>query len=616
MSRLTLWTALALGCTAPQPLEDPTHPTGSGTVASLPNGHLVAVNVDEGTVSLVDGAGAVLDEAYVGGEPTRITRGADGVYVTLRFDGEVVALAEDDGRLHITQRVAVGSEPYGIVASEDGQRVYVAVSRDERVVELDASLTALRSWSTPGEPRWLALHPGNRALMVASFRGEPLRRVDLAHDRVEAVELPAMGVTSNTLADPFGGAVARVTGDPGFSPDGQTLGVPLLFIVPDLQSTTQLYYTPPPDPNLDAGRMTPAVAALPVDPRGQPNGDSDPLMVPGGIAAQPDMVRRGVPTSVSFTGDGRWILATVEGANVVVALDLDPQVDEAAHHGLEATRMTLRPWTLIETGAAPRGIAWTTDGAWVHTAFDRSVAPLPSQADLVTGSVQEYVLQTDPRTHLGPSALSEEVLRGRQLFFSTTDGRVGNPGISCATCHVDGRDDGVTWSIGDDVRRQTPSLAGNVSDTVPLTWTSEVMSVAEEADLTSTGRMGGTGLGEDDLQAIAAFIDAVRLPQPPTVTTPDLVAQGEALFHRSDVGCARCHSGPTFADGRHHALFGLEAVNTPSLLGIAATAPYLHDGRAETLREVLTQSAGGAMGHPELLSPPQTEALLAYLRTL
>ena len=44
--------------------------------------------------------------------------------------------------------------------------------------------------------------------------------------------------------------------------------------------------------------------------------------------------------------------------------------------------------------------------------------------------------------------------------------------MSCGTCHFEGRNDGLTWHLDDQVR-QTPSLAGAVSVTAPFTWTSK-----------------------------------------------------------------------------------------------------------------------------------------------
>ena len=58
-------------------------------------------------------------------------------------------------------------------------------------------------------------------------------------------------------------------------------------------------------------------------------------------------------------------------------------------------------------------------------------------------------------------------------------------------------------------------------------------------------------------------------------------------------------------------------VNTPSLLGLARTAPYLHDGSASTLKERLVQGRqSNRHGSTSHLSDADIDDLVAYLQTL
>jgi mono/diheme cytochrome c family protein len=152
-----------------------------------------------------------------------------------------------------------------------------------------------------------------------------------------------------------------------------------------------------------------------------------------------------------------------------------------------------------------------------------------------------------------------------------------------------------------------------VSDTLPLTWHGEVDSVADEAILTATLRMGGTGPSQAQALAIQSYVDWSRQPVRPPGDT-ELVAQGEALFQRADVACASCHVGEAGTDGLQHDLLGLTDVDTPTLRGIGATAPYFHDGSAATLRDVLERSRDGSMGNTGALSDQEMAALEAYLK--
>ena len=85
--------------------------------------------------------------------------------------------------------------------------------------------------------------------------------------------------------------------------------------------------------------------------------------------------------------------------------------------------------------------------------------------------------------------------------------------------------------------------------------------------------------------------------------------------------CASCHGEDGRApDGMRHDV-GSRAVgdqrrelDSPSLAGLAGTAPYYHDGRFATLRELLEKSRG-KMGQQRPLSAHELDALEAYLRT-
>jgi cytochrome c peroxidase len=60
----------------------------------------------------------------------------------------------------------------------------------------------------------------------------------------------------------------------------------------------------------------------------------------------------------------------------------------------------------------------------------------------------------------------------------------------------------------------------------------------------------------------------------------------------------------------------VQRLDTPSLKGVFATAPYLHDGSATTLRQVLTSSAASMVEHDQrMLSAGDLEALEAFVST-
>ncbi len=112
-------------------------------------------------------------------------------------------------------------------------------------------------------------------------------------------------------------------------------------------------------------------------------------------------------------------------------------------------------------------------------------------------------------------------------------------------------------------------------------------------------------------------------------------------------GCGHCHNAPQFGDNmfKNNGITDVETIDdfvdkgrgdvtgnpfdngkfrTPTLRNIALTAPYMHDGRFETLEEVIDSYAAGGHGveneDPNItgfsLTEREKEALLAFLHTL
>jgi cytochrome c peroxidase len=261
----------------------------------------------------------------------------------------------------------------------------------------------------------------------------------------------------------------------------------------------------------------------------------------------------------------------------------------------------------------------------VHSFLDRSVGALGASAvqdDLAqqygSGSAFGMTFHAQPSTEVAENVLSADVAAGRRLFYSATASQMAasGAGISCSTCHYDSRNDGLTWTFTDGVR-QTPSLAGAVGGTGPFTWSDQVESVSDEAEITSSGRMGGDGLSYAEAAQVAAYIETIPAVDLPNKGATDAaVLRGKAIFERADVACSTCHTGERYTDNLSWPMFGLEAVNTPSLTGVAATAPYFHDGSAASLADVLVVSKSGEMGDTSMLSADELSDLEAYLRSL
>jgi len=128
-----------------------------------------------------------------------------------------------------------------------------------------------------------------------------------------------------------------------------------------------------------------------------------------------------------------------------------------------------------------------------------------------------------------------------------------------------------------------------------------------------------------------------------TTALPAAAQRGFLVF-RGKGGCVRCHAGPNYTDEQYHNLgVGWEsshvdlgryavthqpedigAFKTPTLREVARTAPYMHDGRFKTLREVVNFYNHGGVNNPHqdpimrslFLSDEERADLEAFLNNL
>jgi cytochrome c553 len=652
--RLTL-ALLVAGC---QPgLQDPTFPTGSSTIVSHGRS-LYSVNAWDGTLVRVDPKDERQEVLEIGGEPTRIAKVGDELWVTLRAERKVAVYRVQESGLPTEEaQITVGAEPYGIVASEDGERVYVALSQEDAVIEVNAAdREVMRRWEVHNEPRWLALHPSGRALFVIYGFDLPITRIDLRSGEQSTIRPPDTEVPRTNDEDtPLNG---RPTGDPAISSLGDVLVMPTLYVDNGsageqptvvgevIESPPVPYYTSENGGlglQLSISRFNPALVGVPLDKAtGEPLENDDTLaFFVGGFDGDSNPVR-GYISSVTFDPDGDIVYAAMESADAVAMVDLRPAKGQGLHPSMTNGSTTFsttggsqrppasggfyeRPQLIINVAGNPTGVAVGEGGQlWVHERGGRNLSWFTTStfqtrlAEVSDGSVVLSRNTPKGRLSAGKSLLPAEIEAGREMFYSATDSRMAAPGagVSCSTCHFDSRNDGLTWTF-DNNPRQTPSLAGPVGETAPVTWTLDVASVALEARVTSEGRMGGGGLHASEAAAVEAFINWTRdVDTRDKGRLDDLVSRGAELFHSPEVGCAECHNGPRMTDNGFHSMFGLDDVNTPALVGIDATPPYLHDGSAATLRDVLERARNGEMGSTAGLSDQDMRALEAYLKSL
>ncbi|RKG91709.1 hypothetical protein D7V97_41660, partial [Corallococcus sp. CA053C] len=330
------------------------------------------------------------------------------------------------------------------------------------------------------------------------------------------------------------------------------------------------------------------------------------------------------PSAAVVDPSGTWLFLVNQETNNVAIVPAWRRSGEDLPNPSSSVRQ------LVSVGAGPNGIAITRDGrkAYVYNAFDHTVSTLLSNGDGIDAVSEERT-----RLSISGDVLSPMAAAGRRLFFSAVDERMTSPevGMSCASCHLEGREDGHVWGFPDGPR-QTPSLAGRMTtSTAPFHWSGEFSGLADFMNATVRDRMGGQELDTDTVAKLAAFIDTIPATDNPFQGEPltEAQARGAALFKKA--ACDTCHAGAvltnnTNADvGTFVRTGGLRdadrvisaGLNTPSLLGVGRTAPYLHDGSAPTLKaRLLNGRESNQHGQTAQLSDADVDDLVEYLQTL
>jgi len=133
-------------------------------------------------------------------------------------------------------------------------------------------------------------------------------------------------------------------------------------------------------------------------------------------------------------------------------------------------------------------------------------------------------------------------------------------------------------------------------------------------------------LPEPQLEAVNAYLRKQKpVPSPylkPDGTMTESALRGKAVFE-GKAGCVKCHQPPYYTDKKKYA-FGLGSDSernrefvTPLLTEIWRTAPYMYDGRAVTIREVITtDNANNTHGNTKDLTRQEVEDLSEYVNSL
>ena len=592
----------------------------STSIAITPDGTtLVVANPDSNSVSLVDTLNNTLvQEIGVGVDPRGVAVAADGVTAYVVNQGsDSLSVIDIPTRTRLAD-LPTGDRPVSVVCTPDGRFVIVAEMGADAIRFMDAGGLATLSVVPVGDrPYGLAVTPDGRRLLVTHLLSG---QVTVLKVQPFSSYLPLISHSLRTRT------VSLATASPSDSQPLVLATWPNVAPAPAVAinaAGTRAYLPQTMANGLGLNQtfdtsVFPKVSVLGLDTNTHLT--SEHISLPE--TDQPV----GLPWAVALAKNDSQLWVVNAASNDVSVIDItSPTHPARAAH--------------ILVGDQPRGIVFSPDGgsAYVNNTLAGTVSVIDAQTYTVSQVIQTTILPLPPA-----------LLNGKKLFFSSARPDLAQARwISCNTCHIEGEADGRTWKVqylgtvppGEQplITRNTTSLLGMV-ETYPLRWSAE-WDESADSEFSVRFEQFGTGLilgdihptlgtpnqGRSyDLDCLALYLDSLAVP-PRTHDLTDAELRGKALFESPDTGCATCHPAPLYTDLQVHDVgtaggpgewFGPE-IDTPTLRYLYDSAPYLHDGSAASLVEVLVgKNPADEHGVTSHLTSAELQDLIAYLLSL
>jgi cytochrome c peroxidase len=188
-------------------------------------------------------------------------------------------------------------------------------------------------------------------------------------------------------------------------------------------------------------------------------------------------------------------------------------------------------------------------------------------------------------------------------------------GVACASCHPEGREDGRVWNFAESGPRRTQSFAGGLGSTAPFHWSGDVEDMSTLVHEVFVSRMGGPRPNRGQVALFSNWLDQIPAPERPNLDAA-AVQRGEAIFHDATVGCGDCHAGDLLTNNLTVDVGTGGFFQVPSLVGLDARAPFMHDGCAPTLDARFGSCGGTTHGQTADIDEAARADLVQYLRSL
>ena len=585
---------------------------------------LAVSDVTAGSLVLLDGAvAAVKRTVALKGVPRGVAWHNGLVYVSEYDAGTVAEVDPAAGK--VKRRFAVGPKPFGLAVAPASGRLLAVEFGLARLIAVDlASGDEAGRVQLVGLPRYVAVTPdGGRCLVVNSNPDGEATRADQTC-AISVVDLKTMTRGADIRLPP-GSINPRGI---AISPDGKWA-----YVVHNIGRFTL------PTTQLERGWV-------------MTNGMTIFDLTKGEVYATLllDTVSQGAadPWGLALAPDGKTAWVTLAGCSEILHLNmeslhalLDGKGPPAVVNALPSASI----WRKIAADPSNR-VDLVNDLAALHVSGAKTVIGLPGKgprgaAVLPSGNVAvaEFFSGTlavgnapgpdQPSrfvsVSLGTQPEADAARRGEAAYHSAD--LCFQRWLSCASCHPDGRADGLNWDLLNDGIGNPKNTRSHVWSykTPPVMWHG-VRDSMETATKAGFMFIQFRIADETVMQDVQAYLRSLEPEKSPYLVNGKLsrrAKKGKKVFENAKVECAQCHPAPLFTDmkmhdvGTRHELDKSADFDTPTLVEMWRSGPYLHDGSAATMMDVLTtRNKDDRHGKTSALSKEDLEALVEYLLSL
>jgi len=541
-----------------------------------------------------------------------LSKAGSTAYVTNQWSDNVTVI--DLTEMKVKSTLPTGNGPAGITLSDDERFLFVvnSYSNDISIFDLVTG-EEIRRIQAGNNPTGIQLSPDGKKMLVTSRRALLSEYGSPVLTEVTEISSETRRVTERRNIES-----AYLMENVAFTPTGDLAIIPLIRpknLIPSIQ--------------VERGwMMTNGIGII----EQKPGGRTVQLLIDEPNSYYAD------PFDVAITPDGKKAFISNAGVNCISVIDIDSvrsiltEPDEILmniypnHLGISSRFIVKR----ITTGANPKGIVISPDGKTLYVA-----EALDDKIGVINTETLELVQTID----LGGPKRITVARQGRRLLNNA--GHTFQNQYSCYTCHPDTHEDGLVYNMASkDMGRNlanTQTLR-SIGEIPPYKWNGKNQTIYKQDGMRfSTVLTRTEAFSHEELDALVAFI-VTGIKNPPNLLynpgseLSGAQLRGKMIFERTHDNkgneipvtnrCITCHPAPhytnklTFDVGTLAATDDSILFDTPHLNNIYSSAPYLHDGRAQTLEEIWTiygkDELHGALND---LTKMELNDLIAYLKS-